>query len=319
VPRVGKIEAEILRTVIDYGPVSLAELARLVGKSRSWTWKKAKKLEALGLVALERRGGIVMARQAPASYKGLLRIGVLRASEYPYIVGFAKTLKARYGHIDILVYDEAFRLALDLVSGRVHLAMAPAVSLLAAHRLSAGQVFIVGGGSSGGAGFVYSRPGGESHATTMASTMELCAELHGLRGERIYKRSGGDILDSVIRKEVDIGILWEPYLEIARRRGLKVDPCETPFCCLLGAHSSLKDEAERLGKALSQAISEARAGRVDLEAYSNLVGLRHDLVKATVKSYDFVEEAPVEDLARLREALRRTILPDDASNRAILR
>jgi predicted transcriptional regulator len=197
--------------------------------------------------------------------------------------------------------------------------MAPAISLLAAHRLSSGQVYIIGGGSRGGAGFVYSRSGKESHATTMASTMELCAELHGLRGERVYKRSGDEILKSVVEEEVGLGVVWEPYLEIARRRGLRVDPCEAPFCCLLGAHRDLEGESSRLGRTLAQAISEARAGRMDLQAYSRLVGLPYDLVRRTVESYEFLEEAPIDEISRIMGVLRKTILPDTSSSQAVLK
>lgn len=313
----GKTETEILKALIDYGPVTLAELARLVEKSRSWTWKKVKKLESMGLVSLERRGGIVVARHSPKTYKGLLRLGLLRASEYPYIMGFARLLKDKYANVEILVYDEAFRLALDLVSNKVHVAMAPAVSLLVAHRLSAGQVVIIGGGSGGGAGFAYSGPEKESHATTMASTMELCAELHNLKGRRVYKKSGKEILDSVTRGEVDVGVLWEPYLELARRSGLETDPCDAPFCCLLGINKSLEEEAGFLARSLSRAISDARAGRIDLQAYSRLVGLPYELVKATVESYELLEEAPVEEINNLREVLRRTVLPDSVGEHAI--
>ncbi|MCE4613880.1 MAG: hypothetical protein F7C07_08675 [Desulfurococcales archaeon] len=315
----GRTETEILKTLIEYGPVTLAELARLVRKSRSWTWKKVKKLELLGLVSLERKGGIVIARHTPETYKGLLRLGILRASEYPYIMGFAKLLRNRYANVEILVYDEAFKLALDLVSGRVHLAMAPAVSLLIAHRFSAGQVLIVGGGSKGGAGFAYSGSGTDSHATTMASTMEFCAELHNLKGKRVYKKSGEEILDSVINNEVEVGVLWEPYLELARRKGLETEPCDTPFCCLLGINKSLEEESGFLARSLSHAISEARTGRVDLQAYSNLVGLPYELVKSTVGTYEFLEEAPVDEIDDLKEVLRRTILPDSIGEHAIRR
>jgi len=244
----------------------------------------------------------------------------LRASEYPYILHFKRALKGIASSVEVLVYDEAFKLALDLAKGKVHLAMAPVPSLLVAHRVSWGSVVIIGGGSSGGAGVVLSKPPEEveSVATTMASSMEFCLEHMGVKGRRVYMKSGSEILEAVFQRRVDAGVLWQPYLVIAESRGLETLSCNTPFCCLLGANISLAGLADKLRALLAQAIRKARSESVDVVAYSNLLGLDTGLVKKTLKEYEFLEEPPISDIKNSIDALRRTVLPDDTWREAIL-
>ncbi|MEB3774231.1 MAG: AsnC family transcriptional regulator [Desulfurococcales archaeon] len=307
---IDEIDARILEIVQEYGQLTIMDVASSLGVTRSWAWKKVKRLERAGLLRLEKRGRSIVVRPAEHVYKGLLRIGILRASEYPYILHLRHLLLGRYSMVKIIVYDEAYKLALDLAAGKVQLAMAPVVTLMALHRLSAGRIHIIGGGSHGGSGIIYSRSQGVGHATTMASTMELCAEAKKLPGPRIYMRSGSEILEAVLDGRVGMGIVWEPYLYHAKEMGLDVEECGLPFCCVLGANKSLEPEYSRLSRYMEEAISRAIAGTVDLEAYSKLVGFPTELVKKTVKSYGFITEPPINSVRVLLDAIRNTIIPD---------
>ncbi|MCE4601776.1 MAG: winged helix-turn-helix transcriptional regulator [Desulfurococcales archaeon] len=301
----------ILETLDTYGPLSASELSRILDISRSWAWKRLRKLERLGLVRTIKRGRLLVATPTGASYKAILRIGILRASEYPYILPLRRLLLNISDRVDVVVYDEAYKLALDLAAGKVHLAMAPLVTLAALHRLTAGRVHIIGGGSGGGSGIVYAAsPTGRGHATTMASTMELCAEVKRLPGPRVYMGSGDSILESVAQGTLEAGVVWEPYLTQAREMGLYVEECGLPFCCVLGANRSLEAEYARIGRLMSRAVSEASLSRVDLAAYSSLLGFDRRLVEATVGSYKFLEEPPIAEARRLLDYIRSTIVPD---------
>ncbi|MCE4618768.1 MAG: winged helix-turn-helix transcriptional regulator [Desulfurococcales archaeon] len=302
-------DVKILSIIVEYGPISLTELSSLTGYTKSWVWKKVKRLESLGLVSLDKRSGTLYINQNQATYKGTLRIGILRASEYPYIIPFSRLLKDITHSVTVAVYDEAYKLASDLASGRVHLAFAPAVTLIAMHRLSGGRVHIIGGGSRGGTGIVYSRQGGYGHATTMASTMELCATVSRLKPPRVYKRSGNEILESVFTGEVEAGVVWEPYLYIARNKGLDVEACRLPFCCLLGANSLLEDDYRRISSIFARSLDIVSARGVDLQAYAELIGMDYGLVEATVSSYEYIREIPVNDLKMLSRHIVDTIMP----------
>ena len=311
----------LLRVLYDLGEVPLTEAASLAGVSRSWAWKVVRKLEAEGVVKAEKRGGVLIVSPGSNAYRRLLRVGILRASEYPYIIPFKKLLSNVSRNVEVIVYDEAFRLATDLAVGRIHLGMAPAVTHLAVHRLSGGLTGILAGGSSGGTGIVDSGRG-EGHASTMTSTMELCAETRRLPLPRVYASSGEEILSLVASGRVRYGVLWEPYLELARRRGLRVESCDLPFCCLLGGHRNLWEEAERIQALFARAVEEARRRLRDpvlVDSYSSLVGLPRELVAATIANYEFLEDPPVSELKRLMDAMRRVVLPPGTLQRAIIR
>lgn len=311
----------LLRVLYDLGEAPLTEAASLAGVSRSWAWKIVRRLEAEGAVRVEKRGGVLIVSPGTRAYRRLLRVGILRASEYPYIIPFRRLLAGISSNVEILVYDEAFRLAADLAMGKIHLGMAPAVTHLALHRLSGGLTGIVAGGSRGGTGIVDSGRG-EGHATTMTSTMELCAETRGLPWPRIYASSGEEIVSMVARGRVRYGVVWEPYLELARRQSLRVEACDLPFCCLLGAHRSLWGEAERIRDLFSRAVEEARRRLRDpvlVDAYSRLVGLPRDLVAPTIVNYEFIEEPPVDDLERMMDSMRRVVLPPGTLREALVR
>ncbi len=314
-------EALIVALALDLGRVTLSEASAYAGVTRSWAWKLARRLASEGVLRLEKRGGVVVLEPGSYSYRALLRVGILRASEYPYIPALARLLESLTRRVEIIVYDEAYRLASDLASGRLHLGMAPAVTLLAVHRLSAGSVLIAGGGSRGGTGVV-DAGSGDGHATTMASTMELCAEHLGLPEPRVYAASGDEILRLVSRRAVRYGVVWEPYLYIAKTAGMRTEPCDLPFCCLLGAHRVMEPELDKVARLFADAVGEARRRLRDpvyLEAYARLVGLEPGLVKATVASYEFLEEPPVGDLERLLPLMGRVVLPPDTVRRAVYR
>ena len=310
----------LLRVLYDLGEAPLTEAAALAGLSRSWAWKVVRRLEREGVVRAEKRGGVLIVAPGEGAYRRLLRIGILRASEYPYILPLRRLLSSISKEVEIVVYDEAFRLATDLAIGRIHLGMAPAVTHLAVHRLSGGLTGIVAGGSRGGTGIVDSGRG-DGHATTMTSTMELCAETRRLPPPRVYASSGDEILGLASKGRVRYGVVWEPYLEVARRRGMRVEDCDLPFCCLLGAHRSLWGEAEMIRDLFARAVEEARRRLRDpvlVDSYSRLVGLPRDLVAPTLSRYEFLEEPPVSELERLLDSIRRVVLPPGTLREAII-
>ena len=313
-------ETRLLSTIIKHAPLTASELARLTGYSRSWVWKTLRRMEKDNIIRLEKQGGALIVHPHTNFYKRLLRIGILRASEYPYILPFAKKLRDLYSNVEIIVYDEAFKLAYDIALGRLHLGFAPAISHLIVHRVSGGLSYIIGGGSRGGAGVVEGKSG-RGHITTMASTMELCAEVKKLEPPRMYARKGEVILENVLNGKARYGVIWEPYLYLARRKGLHTEDCGLPFCCLLGGNAGILSERETIKKALSKAMEEASRRLRDpvfIEAYSSLVGLDKNLVANTFLSYEFLHEPPLEELKSLLKFMKNVAFPDWILREAVL-
>ncbi|MCS7107088.1 MAG: ArsR family transcriptional regulator [Acidilobaceae archaeon] len=308
-------DLELLDLLEKEGPSTISTLAYKLGIAKSSVSRKVRLLKDMGLVEMKRIGGITLVyRIAGKQPPGTIRIGLLRASEYPYVIDFARRLRDRYSRVELIVYDEAFRLGIDLASNKVQLAFAPVPTLLLAHRISAGRTSIIGGGSGGGAHVIEGREG-FGHATTMASSMELCAEMMRLEGPRIYKRSGKEILDAVKRGETRQGVVWEPYGYLARKEGLRAEACDLPLCCLLGAHEGVEG-LDHIARALSESISASRRSS-DFRSYAALVGLEESVIRETTSSYVFYEEVPLEVLKRLWPHVKSSLLPEDAINRAV--
>ena len=308
---IDKIDIEMLEAIERFSPITLSELVRALGLSKSSVWRRIRKLSSQGFVEIRKQGGTLLIlkgiRDLPVR---VLRLGILRASEYPYILYFQKALKDIYEEVKIIVYDEAFKLALDLASGRIHLGMAPVPSLLLAHRASLGRVKIIGGGSGGGSGIAVGGSG-QGHATTMASTMELCAEHTNLEGPRIYMRRGEKLLEALKKGIVKKAVLWEPYLTLAKEEGFNVVECDLPFCCVLGGHVSIGDKFDKIKELFALSISHLRTLGFDSYSYSDLVSLPRPLIEKTVRSYTFMEETPINEIKKLWNEMSRAILPKE--------
>lgn len=308
-------EQRVLDLLDSYGSLTLSEIVAETGYSRSWAWKIVRRLERKGIVSVTKRGGILrvsIATRSP-SITGILRIGILRAAEYPYIIELARRLRTKWARVEVQVYDDPYLLQNLLSSGRVHVAMLPAVTALLAYRATRGAVRIIGGGSGGGAAIIVNpRADGPGHATTMASSMELCAERAGLEAPRTYARSGEEILRLVEHGTVRAGAVWYPYAEVARRRGLRVEECELEACCVLAAHRVVEDEFEFISKMMAESVSWARRrlrSNTLSSTMARLIGMPKELVEASMRAYTFYEEPPKDVIRRGLRLLRRAILP----------
>ncbi|MFN4046350.1 MAG: winged helix-turn-helix transcriptional regulator, partial [Acidilobaceae archaeon] len=174
---VDSTDIDILDMLESEGPMTISSIAFKIGRAKSMVWRRVSTLESLGLVRAKKVGGVtIVYRVYEKTVPGVVTLGILRASEYPYILDFAGRLRGFFSEVKVKVYDEAFKLALDLSTNKVQVAMAPVPTLMLAHRISSGRVQIIGGGSGGGAFILESKRGGSGHATTMASTMEMCSE-----------------------------------------------------------------------------------------------------------------------------------------------
>ena len=304
-----EVDLDIYDLVASSGPLTLSELARRLGSSKSMVHRRVRGMEAAGVLRVYEEGGVTIVGLPEGGPRRPVEVGIVRASEYPYVIPLTKALRDRYGAVRVKVYDDALQLALDLAAGKVQLAFAPSVTLALVNRLTGGRVHIIGGGSKGGASII-SGGRGEGHATSRLSSMEYCAESAGLEGPRVYARGGDEIVRSVETGRTRYGVVWEPYATIARLRGLKVEPCELETCCLLGANSSIEAEYERISRIAAEAISRARS--VDPDAYANLIGMDPQLVKASLGSYSFLEEPDLGVLGRMLPGLRSAAIPDVA-------
>jgi len=319
---VDRAEERILKLVESHGTLTLSEIVDETGYSRSWAWKTVRRLEKKGIIRVEKVRGVlrVSLEKLDPDRLGILRIGILRAAEYPYILRLRHILREKWPRSEIIVYDDPYKLQTLLARGSVHLAMLPAVTALLAYRTTGGAVRIIAGGSGGGAAIVSSKQGAEAHVTTMASSMELCAIKNGLPGRRIYASSGHEIVELVKSGRARYGVVWYPYAAIARRAGLKVEPCELESCCVLAANKWLEPHYSYIARAMADSISWTRR-RLDNPgisgALAKLIGMPRELIQESLDKYIFYEEPPIHVFEKSLDEIRATILPASTVKQAV--
>ncbi|MGC8847434.1 MAG: helix-turn-helix domain-containing protein [Conexivisphaera sp.] len=311
---INDLDLMIYGHIAEGGELTLSEISRLSGRSKGVIFRHLRKLSALGMIEVREVGGVLLASPS-RSPRRVVAIGIMRAAEYPYVLGILRGLRDIYGPVRVLVYEDAWREAQDLLSGRIQLAMVPALTALVANRLGGGRVQIIGGGSGGGMGVVRGA-GGSGHAVVRTSNTELCAERLGLEGPRFYFGGPGDILGALVSGRAREGVLWEPYLSMASASGLRVEQCEIEHCCLLSANSGIADQYGKISRIAASAISSARSA--DLQAYARLVDLPVQLVESSVRGYSFHEAPDVAYLERMLDAARRTLLPGSSVRDAVV-
>ncbi|MGC8556247.1 MAG: helix-turn-helix domain-containing protein [Conexivisphaera sp.] len=308
------LDLEIYGSVAEGGELTLSEISRSTGRSKAVVFRHLRRLSSLGLLELRELGGVLLARPS-SSPRRVIAMGIMRAAEYPYVLGILRGLRDIYGPVRVVVYDDAWREAEDLMSGRIQLAMVPALTALVANRVSGGRVEIIGGGSGGGMGIARAAHG-SGHAVIRMSNTELCAEREGLEGPRRYASGAGDILARLLSGGAREGVLWEPYISMAASSGLRVEPCEVESCCLLSANSGVSGDYGRISRIAASAISRARSA--DVAAYAELIGLPAQLVEASMGSYVFHEEPDVNYLERMLRHARSSLLPDGSARAAVV-
>jgi predicted transcriptional regulator len=311
---VDELDIRIYDAVAEGGPLTLSEISRSTGRGKAVIFRHIRKLAAIGILELREVGGVLLVGPSTAPRR-VMAMGIMRAAEYPYVPGILRGLRDLYGPVRAVVYDDAWREAEDLLSGRIQLAMVPLLTALAANRLGHGRVQIIGGGSGGGMGVVRA-PAGTGHAVVRMSNTELCAERAGLEGPRLYYGGAGEILGALISGSAHEGVLWEPYLSMASAAGLRVEPCEIEHCCLLTANSGLAGEYDSISRIAASAISKARSA--DVGAYAQLVGLPANLVESSISSYTFHEEPDVGRIELSLPAARRSLLPEGSVREAVI-
>ncbi len=302
-PRRG-VEA-VLREVVERPGQSISEIAARLGLAKSTVSESVKMLEARGLVQRKRRGSMVLVYPATPPTEGVsggdqratqrrfLRLAILRAAEYPFVVGFSKKLRARGVEVEIRVYENGLEATLDIVLGRVDAGLTPLPTQFLAYALTKG-LRIVAGGAYGGAGVVVVEAGEERVATTMASTMEACANtVLGESVERFYVGSGAEGVGALGR-EARYAVLWEPFLSQAlKEKGAKlVAECGSiglEHCCTLAVHAGLEEGLVRLvRRSFIEAVEEqAKRPRKWVEAYAAMVGIEASLLKSVVGEYEY--------------------------------
>lgn len=285
----------IIETLKKYGDLYESELYKLAGLSKSRTAEILRDLEKEGLI----KKTVIMGKNKKISLvrEKFLRIGIIRAAEYPFIMPFIKKLK-NYG-IDsqIIIYNNGLELTKDIVNGKLDLGLSPLIA----------QVFfsktfgleIVAGGAKGGAGIVGDCT--DIVGSTELSSMELWTLLTLKEAEIEHFNSPEELINALRTRKVHSIAIWEPYYSMLAKTGsYKIkQPFEAYHCCTLGMRKELsymKDKIKRIYEEAFISFKESKDRWVS--DYANLLNMDYNILRESVNAYEF------DSYFNLKEALK---------------
>jgi|Deesub1362B_J571_1020462.scaffolds.fasta_scaffold00212_18 predicted transcriptional regulator len=255
--------------------------------------------------------------EAPFPVKDIVRLGILRAVEYPHALLTAQDLKEKYD-VRVLVYNSALELTNALALGKVDLACSPLITQIL-YGLLMRSVKIVAGCGFGGSGLVVRKELkegikiGSSELSTMETMLKLFLERKGLieKVNVIYFKNPESMMGSLLSGEIDALSIWEPYLTLLERRGFKIYRYKNYFgnypCCSLGVNLGFleinreifddfvrryRENTERLGERKEEAI----------KIMQSLFGFERDLIEHSFEGYVYDYKLEKE---KINEALAR--------------
>lgn len=216
------LREEILDILFDR-EITQKELTTILKSSRSRVSEVLKELEGKGLVVRKR----ISQRTVSVSlnHDNTLRVGILRSSEYAFVVSALHALKAEIP-FKVRVYDNSLEALRDLMIGLTDVVASPLISGYFFHLID-NNLRPVAGIARGGSGMLKRKERGLI-GTTPLSKMDRESREFG-NYSRIYYKSIEDILRGYGKGEVDAAVVWEPFLTM--NKGIR-NPIGGVCCCL---------------------------------------------------------------------------------------
>ncbi|MGC8655251.1 MAG: MarR family transcriptional regulator [Thermoplasmata archaeon] len=278
------------------GKITQRELCSRIGLSRSRVSEILGEMERDRLITRERvsdRTVIVSLNE-----ENLLRIGILRSSEYAPVV-LALENMPRHILWNIKVYDNSLEALKDLIIGGLDIVASPVISAFFFNLIDE-NVKPVAGIASGGSGMLKRNDKGVL-GTTPLSKMERES-----RDRKNYKLTYFNNIESLIRSysegKIDAASVWEPYL--TKYGGEKKAPEE--ICCSLITYrnkwKSLEKFLEEYKNAVCSMEDQARRKEASL-LLSKIIGEDYNLILKSLDSYKFSISIDKEDVRRQINAM----------------
>jgi len=296
-----------------------SEISDLTGYSKPTISYFLSKLEARGVVArrmIPKVGYRVWLRGVKSESR-LLRIGVIKATEYPFVFRLKSRLEDRGLSVYIKAYDDAIALMEDLLAGKVDAGFSPLITQVVFYAASRGGFRIVASGASGGGSIVLRRGVWESQVrfagSSMASTMDACLRAflreRGLGNvEVLYFSNPEAMVEALEKGVVQMLSIWEPYASILEAKGHRRIARFTDYlgvfpCCVLAVSNKLEEgEVELLVNYLKD-ILLGRDFTNEGPKLSSLIGVDESLVKMSLREYSFHPEFSVKELTEYLRAV----------------
>ncbi len=229
-----------------------------------------------------------LSKYSPEPVEGLLRVGILKASEYPKVVAAAEKVGAI-----LRVYDSSIDLTKDLVHGYVDVAASPLVTQ-AFFGVLMKTIKIVRKVAMNGSGIVFSEGEskwwGCSEFSTMERNLRRYMEIKSLEGNIRYFKSPESMINSL--DELRGIAIWEPYFTMMEdyRREPFNEVLGNFTCCTLAVNVAFSEINYDLREEFLNEFDRAKAGKKEAEMLSELIGFPADTIRKSFESYIFNPE-----------------------------
>uniref|UniRef100_A0A7C2NCY6 Transcriptional regulator n=1 Tax=Archaeoglobus fulgidus TaxID=2234 RepID=A0A7C2NCY6_ARCFL len=280
-----------------------SEISSLTGLSKSTVSETLSGLEDAKEIVRKKVSGksyrVWLVKYSPEPVRGVARIGILRASEYPRVVKASKKQNSY-----MRVYESSIEITKDLVHGVIDIAASPFITQ-AFFGILMKNITIVRKVALNGGGLVFSNSEAEywgcSEFSTMERNLRKYFDLRGIKGRIRYFRSPENMIRSLA--ELRAIAIWEPYFTILEgRKELFSEQVGDYLCCTLAVNNSFAECNPDLLENFLKDFDRARVRKSDGEAVAELIGFPAEIVARSFENYDFYPEQEFkrEELEELR-------------------
>ncbi len=275
-----------------------SELVKRLRVSKSTISEALAKLEKAGVVVREVEAGkslrVWLKEFYPKPIKGLLKLGILKASEYACVLDSFEGL--------VRVYDNAIDLTKDLVLGRIDLAASPFVTQVM-FGVMMKNLKILRSVAYNGSGIVFGGAENGIFGSTELSAMEIMLRIVkdeiGLKKFEFF--STPESMISSLGKLNGIAI-WEPYFSSISgdKKFFREFIGDHPCCTLAVNVNSLEEN----GDLIEEFLERYDKSKPNIERVAEKCGFAKDDVERSISSYKFVKEIREDDLVEFLKLAR---------------
>lgn len=295
-------EERILSFVRERGCVLQSEISKELSLAKSTVSEILRKLEREGLIMRERIAGrsyrVWFFESSPKPSK-ILRVGILRASEYPHVILALKNMDLKFR---VKVFDSALNLTREISCGRVDVGFSPFVTqTIFALTLKSMKIHRIV--ALNGSGLAYKKKLKDckifatSEFSAMESNLKLFLENFGFDTFKLRFRYFDSIktaIDGYRSCEFDAIAIWEPYLTYLRSNKIHFKDVIGDFpCCSMASslefYRERKDVVKEFVRVICESI-ECIEKKKDFIAreMERLIGFDWKVILRSFESYKFV-------------------------------
>lgn len=304
------IEKKIFE-LLENGETLQSNIYKALSVSKSRVSEVLKDLEERNVISRQKIGKnyLVSLNSYVKEIGGSIRIGIIRSSEYGYIIPLRKMVKDRGIELNVKVYDNGIEVMKDLVMGKLDFGISPTISQIFFAYAGFPVKMVAPAGSGGGYLFSNTNDKKPRALSSRLSTMELImrtavnSSIMRDPAQVSYFDDPRVAVNEYLKGKADAITIWEPFAGMLRAEGMRETYSYSEmehYCCTLSTHASLKESIiESFKKDFYKSIEVYEKNRSSYAfAYSALLGLPYGLVEGSLNDYRYHHDLDLKILER---------------------